>query len=177
MIREDEIKEVGKFQKTHALKGELNALLDIDADFFEEGNPLILDIDGIFVPFFLKSVRTKGSFSYLVTLDGINSEEEARKLVNKAIYAAKEDLLDYYDEEDLEFADEIAGYKAVDKERGEIGTIEGIDDSTENVLLIIESPEGDEIYIPFNEAFIDNINDDLKTVFLDLPQGMPGIDD
>lgn len=51
MIKEDEIIEIGKFQKTHALQGELNALLDVDLDFAEEDHPLIVEIDGIYVPF------------------------------------------------------------------------------------------------------------------------------
>lgn len=65
MIEEKDIKAIGKFQKTHALKGELNAILDIDSEYVSEGNAVVVDIDGIFVPFFASSVRPKGSTSYL----------------------------------------------------------------------------------------------------------------
>ena len=34
MIEKDELLPVGKFRRTHALKGELNATIDIDPDFF-----------------------------------------------------------------------------------------------------------------------------------------------
>ena len=50
MITEGEITSVGKLLKTHALKGEMNMMLDIDPGYLEEGNPAILDIDGIYVP-------------------------------------------------------------------------------------------------------------------------------
>ena len=65
MITEEEITSVGKLLKTHALKGEMNMMLDIDPGYFEEGNPAVLDIDGIYVPFYSDSIRTKGSFSFL----------------------------------------------------------------------------------------------------------------
>lgn len=54
MIEEKDIKAIGKFQKTHALKGELNAILDIDSEYVSEGNAVVVDIDGIFVPFLLR---------------------------------------------------------------------------------------------------------------------------
>ena len=52
MITEEEITSVGKLLKTHALKGEMNMMLDIDPGYLEDGNPAILDIDGIYVPFY-----------------------------------------------------------------------------------------------------------------------------
>lgn len=176
MINEKDIKEVGKIQKTHALKGELNALLDIDAEFFEDGNPLILDIDGIYVPFFLKSVRPKGTMSYLITIEGVDSESEARQLVNKTIYASREDLLDYYEEEDLEFADELEGYEVVDNEHGRLGVVKEIDDTTENVLMVVDR-QGDEadLYIPYSDAFVENINDEERRVYVSIPDGLLGL--
>ena len=36
MIKEEDTIKIGKFQKTHALKGELNALLDIDPEYFTD---------------------------------------------------------------------------------------------------------------------------------------------
>lgn len=70
MITTDEITSIGKFHKTHALKGELNAMLDIDAEFLDTEHPLIMDIDGIFVPFYCETVRPKSHFSSLVKLQG-----------------------------------------------------------------------------------------------------------
>ena len=60
MIERDDIKEIGVFQRTHGLKGELNAILEIDPDFFDEGeHPLIVEIEGVFVPFYADSIRDK----------------------------------------------------------------------------------------------------------------------
>ena len=67
MITNNELLEIGKFQKTHGLQGELNVVLDqvVEGDFLEGENPVIIDIDGINVPFYPESVRTKGADSYL----------------------------------------------------------------------------------------------------------------
>ena len=51
MIRLEEIAPIGIFGKTHGIKGEINLELNIDFDL--ENTPyIIVDIDGIFVPFF-----------------------------------------------------------------------------------------------------------------------------
>lgn len=175
MIKEEEISAVGKLQKTHALKGELNVMLDIDPEYLEEGNPAIIDIDGIYVPFYAESIRTKGSFSYLLKFEGIDSEFEAKKLVNKTIYARKDKLKEYIEEnydEDYTLYDDLIGCTIVDTEKGEIGNVVEIDSNTENELFIVERPDGDTVYIPLTEDFIEEIDEDSKTIRMNLPDGL-----
>lgn len=175
MIKEEEISSVGKLLKTHALKGELNVVLDIDPGYLEEGNPAILDIDGIYVPFYAESVRSKGSFSYLVKFEGIDSEIEAKKLVNKTIYAVrdclKEFMLDNYDEE-YALYDDLIGCTVKDSERGVIGKVVEIDTNTENELFIVESEDGNIVYIPLTEDFIEKMDEPTKTIIMNLPDGL-----
>lgn len=175
MIKEEEITSVGKLLKTHALKGELNMMLDIDPKYLEEGNPAILDIDGIYVPFYADSVRTKGTFSYLVKFEGIDSEFEAKRLVNKTVYALrghlKDFMLDNYDEE-YALYDDLLGYTIIDTDAGVIGKVEEIDTNTENELFIVETPEGNTVYIPLTEDFIEKIDEDNKTITMQLPEGL-----
>ena len=175
MIKEDEITSVGKLLKTHALKGEMNLMLDIDPGYLEDGNPAVLDIDGIFVPFYAESVRTKGSFSYLVKFEGIDSEIEAKKLVNKTVYALRERLKEFMLENfDEEYAlyDDLIGWTIVDDEAGVIGKVAEIDTNTENELFIVETPEGNTIYIPLTEDFIEKMDEDSKTIYMNLPEGL-----
>ncbi|MDE6018908.1 MAG: ribosome maturation factor RimM [Muribaculaceae bacterium] len=175
MIKEEEITSVGKLLKTHALKGELNMLLDIDPGYLEEGNPAILDIDGIYVPFYADSIRTKGSFSYLVKFDGIDSEIEAKKLVNKTVYALRDKLKEYmlenYDEE-YALYDDLVGYTIRDLDFGVIGKVVEIDTNTENELFIVETPDGNTVYIPLTEDFIEKMDEDNKTIIMRLPEGL-----
>lgn len=175
MIESSEISAVGKFLKTHALKGELNALLEIDSDFFVEGNAAIVETDGIFVPYFASSVRPKGATTFLIKLDGVDSEEMAKAFVNKIIYGLKSELAPFYDmdESELKDNDDLVGYAVIDKETGqEIGKVESIDDSTANLLFILSTPEGETIYVPAVEEFICEVDDEAGKIIMQLPEGL-----
>ncbi len=175
MIEHSNISAIGKFQKTHALKGELNAILDIDPIFLEEGNAAIVEIDGILVPFYTASVRPKGSTSFLIRLDGIDTEGEAKNFVNKIIYALKSELASFLDVDESEITDDedLIGYQIFDIESNEpIGRITGIDSSTSNLLFIVESADGEEIFVPAADEFIISIDDDKKLIEMNLPSGL-----
>lgn len=172
MIRKDEIVEIGKFQKTHALKGELNALLDVEADFVEDGHALIVDMDGIFVPFYPESIRTKGVESFLVKLRDVDSADAAREFVNKEIYALRSDLVDYFDDPDMELSADFIGFKIVDSKLGEIGEVVEVDDSTANVLFHVRTSQGDIVFVPVAEEFINAIHDDDQIIETTLPDGL-----
>ncbi len=175
MIEQKDITAIGKFQKTHALKGELNAILDIDETFLSDGNAVIVELDGIFVPFYASGIRPKGNTSYLVKLDGIDSEEEARRFVNKIIYALKSELAPFLEveEEDIADEDELIGYEIIDHDTNNvIGEIEAIDSSTSNLLFIVASPSEETIYVPAAEEFVVDIDDKDKKIYMRLPEGL-----
>ena len=172
MIKKEDIVAIGKFQKTHALKGELNALLDIDGDYAADGHPLIVDIDGIYVPFYAETVRPKGAESFLVKLRDIDSQEKAQELVNKEIFGLRSDLVEYFDDPDMEIVADFVGYKVVDSRLGEIGCIEDVDDSTANVLFVVATDDGETVYIPVAEEFINAVDDERKVVETTLPEGL-----
>lgn len=175
MIEEKDLTEVGKIQRTHALKGELNLILDIDPDFFEEGrNSMIIEMDGCPVPFYAESIRTKGQTSYLVKFERIDSEEQARQFVNKTVFALKSELKEYMAEsgEDLIDSDDWSGFEVHDSELGTLGTLERIDDSTANILMMVETPDGEELYIPLAEEFLTGIDPDKRIINVNLPEGL-----
>ena len=170
MITREEIVGVGKFQKTHGLKGELNLISDIDPDYYKEGRPLIVPTEGIYVPYFVETIRPKGSTTYLVKLVGIDSEDDASEFINKEIYILKKDAESWLNEE-LISTEDIIGFKII-KDEIEIGEIIGIEDSTSNILFIVRRPDNSEVFIPANEDFILNINEEDKTILMNLPNGL-----
>ena len=172
MITATEITEIGKFQKTHALKGELNMMSEIYPEYFTDGNPLIIDYDGIFVPYFIESVRPKGSTSYLVKLSGVDSEEEASQFVNKEIYILKKDAEEWLGEDYVD-SETLIGFSIIDAEdMHELGVIEDIDDSTSNVLFITRLIGGGEAYIPANDDLIRELDEDEKKIVMEIPEGL-----
>lgn len=174
MIDKTELIKIGNFQKTHALKGELNAILQIDEAYFEEGNPFIIDMEGLPVPFYAQTIRKKGSTSFLVKLDGIDNMDLAKDFVNKDIYATKERLKEYLDDEENEIyaIDGFENFRIFDTEGNEIGTIERVDNTTENILFIVITKEGSTVYIPAVEDFIETIDEEKKEIIMNLPDGL-----
>lgn len=171
MIRKEDIVTVGKFQKTHALKGELNMLSEIGEDYYKEGNPLIVKMDGIFVPFFAESVRRKGSLGYLIKLSGIDSEKDAAPFVNQEFGILKKDA-DEWLEEDL-IDQELLDYTVIEEVTGKpVGKIKEIEDSTENIVFIVEEEDGSEIFLPANEDLISEIDDNQKIIIMKIPDGL-----
>lgn len=172
MIKREDATSIGIFRKTHALKGELNAVTDIDLPFCEDPIPVIVDMDGIMVPFYVESWRPKGQFSSLIKLEGIDSEEEASEFVNKEIYVLKTDLAEYSDtDENGEYADDLVGYTVTDEKDNRIGTISELDLTTENALFIVK--DGDrKIYIPIVDEFIEEIDNGNKIIRMHLPEGL-----
>lgn len=177
MIDLKELKEIGKFQKTHALKGELNLISDLDIDFYEMGFPVIVEMDRLFVPFYVESVRPKGETTLLIKIEDIVSEEEAKRFVNKIVYALRSDLDKYAREVGIDYIDDenLLGYKVIDACTGqEVGEVEDVDDSTENILLIVSTGE-DSIFLPANDELIEEINDEEKIIVMIIPEGIADI--
>lgn len=163
---------MGHFNKPHGVQGEVSCSLDCDVDILERFSCIVVDIDGIFVPFFINRVRTKTVTTALLTIDGINTGEQASAtLVNKTLYVLKRDydrLAEEagYDDDEMLPADFFIGSQAVinDSERGKIVDI---DDTTANVLFVIALKDGREVLIPAVDEMIDRADDD--TIFFNVP--------
>ena len=54
MIRREDVYKIGKLGKVHGIKGEISFLFDDDVFDRADADYLILDIDGILVPFFIE---------------------------------------------------------------------------------------------------------------------------
>ncbi len=170
MIKLSEIAEVGHFNKPHGIKGEISASFDIDIDI-NEIKCLIIDVDGIFVPFFPVSIRPKTSDTCLLTIDGIDTEEKAQSFTNRSFYVLRSDLPynDDIDEPDGLYASDLIGFKVIDANYGDIGIISDINDSTQNILFIIHSSDNREILIPVVDEFIESIDTENKVLNTDIP--------
>lgn len=174
MIKLSEIAEAGHFNKAHGIKGEMSATLDLDLDL-DEVKCLIIPVEGIFVPFFIKSWRPRTADSCLLTLEGIDSEVRAQEFNNCPFYILRTDIPEDDDEdydEDGFYASDLIGYSIHDRHLGDIGMISGINDATENVLFLITSPNGEEIFVPVADEYIESIDHDTETIDTNLPAGL-----
>lgn len=173
MILESEIIEAGKFNKPHGVKGEISATIELDVDL-DCVRCVIIPVDGIYVPFFIENVRPKNGDTFLVTLDGIDNEEKAQYFANRTFYIPATDLpeADEYNDEDGFYAADLIGYTLEDLTAGKIGSVTDINDSTQNVLFVITTDSGSEVFVPVVDEFIIDIDPDKKLIHTSLPEGI-----
>ncbi len=164
---------IGTVIKPHGIKGELNVLLtdmaEPDEDF-APGACVIIEIEGLDVPFFVGSSRSRGGDSMLLTLDEISDEREAAELSGKTLYIyADPDELG--NEEDELTAGALIGYEIHDSETGEtLGRIADLTELTpECWYFVIEDTEK---LIPAVDEMIREIDPDNRIVSMSLPEGL-----
>lgn len=172
MITEEQITEIGRFNHPHGIKGELNAVISDRADL-DGLSCIILEIDGIFVPFFLSGIRRRGTNSYLISIDGIDNEQKASSIANEPIYALSDEIPSSGNPDDDGFyAYDLMGFTISDEDGTLNGTIEDIDDSTENILFIVNAENGKTHLIPVADEIITAIDCDSRHVTVNLPAGL-----
>ncbi len=163
---------VGHVRKTHGVKGELSVTLEPDFDMpLEQGDPVIFEIDGLDVPFFISSVRARGAESILLMLDEVRSESEAAMLAGKEIfiYADSNIMETDADDDDELTADRLVGYTIMDGET-EVGRIDDVREVGPDCWYFVI--EGSGKLIPIADEMIGAIDSDSKIVEMELPEGL-----
>jgi 16S rRNA processing protein RimM len=165
MIRREDVYRIGKIGKPHGVKGEVSFQFDDDIFDRADADFLILELDGILVPFFIEEYRFRSDSLALMKLEGIDTQERARELTNCEVFFPREQQ---DDEENLSWA-AIIGFTVIDEQTNTpVGTIASVDDSTENILFELE----DGTLIPASENLITNIDTKKRTITIDLPEGL-----
>lgn len=175
MITRDLITPIGRTIKPHGINGEIATAIDSEIDP-EALKCLIIEIDGIFVPFFINATRPRGAESVLLSIDGISNEREAKAICPKTVYALKCDVGDISgngqpDSDDGFYAEDLIGFQ-VTADGNDIGEITDIDNTTDNFLFIITPANGKKRYIPVADEFINEVNPDSRTIDMSLPEGL-----
>ena len=116
MISLDEIFPIGQINKPHGVNGELSFTFSSDVFDTEEIPYLIMEIEGIYVPFFIEEYRFRTNSTGLIRFQDINTEEAARELNGLTIYVLKK-YLDKVENEEIELA-YFAGFTLIDVRAG-----------------------------------------------------------
>ena len=176
MIKASELTAIGAIIKPHGVKGEMVINLRDDRIDIERTECIVMDIDGIYVPFFIENVRQKGRESYIIAIEGITSDTAAAEFNGKTVYALREHIAEMTDESDDGFyASDLIGFKAVKPDGTAIGVIDGIEDSTINVLAIIHGDNDRTVYLPLADEFITDIDPDRQIITFDAPDGIESL--
>ena len=170
MIRREEVYKIGKLGKPHGVKGEISFMFDDDVFDRVDADYLVLDVDGILVPFFIEEYRFRSDESALMKFEDIDTQDKARDLTGDEVYFPRS-LSDGGDE-NVSWA-EIFGFEVVDKNTNKtIGIIKSVDDSTINTLFEIETNDGKEVLIPANEDLIHEADMENRRIKMFIPEGL-----
>ncbi|MDR1004609.1 MAG: ribosome maturation factor RimM [Prevotellaceae bacterium] len=174
MIRQEEVYKIGVLNKPHGIHGEL--LFTFTDDVFDrvDADYLICRLDGIFVPFFFESYRFRSDTTALVKFEGIDSIEEAQPFTNIEVYFPTA-LSDEAPDGELSW-NYFVGFRVEDAMHDFLGTIVEVDTTTINTLFVLERRDGSELLIPAQEAFIAAVDKKLRSMTVDLPEGLLTID-
>ena len=166
MIKKEDVYKIGRLGKAHGVKGEVSFQFTDDIFDSVDADYLVLDIDGILVPFFMEEYRFRNDSVCLVKFCDIDTQQRASELTGCDVYFPRS-LAEEADEE-LSLAS-LVGFIIVDVSDGKaIGTITAIDDSTVNVLFELNNG----LLIPANDELIEKIDTEQQLIKMIIPTGL-----
>ena len=165
-----DVYRIGRIGKPHGVKGEMNFMFTDDVFDRTDSDYLIIEVEGLLVPFFIEEYRFRSDETALLKLCDIDTQEQARQFTNCEVFFERSKADTPADE--LTWA-QIVGFQIVDENNGEIvGKIVAVDDSTENILFEIETTKGHQTLIPAHDSLIRNIDTPSQTITMTIPDGL-----
>lgn len=165
MIRQEEVYRIGRLGKTHGVKGEVTLLFDDDIFDRVDCDYLILEVDGILVPFFIEEYRFKGDTTAIMKFEDVDTQQRAQELTGCNVFFPRS----LAEEDNTPSLSMLIGFNLVEASSAAvIGRIAAIDDSTANLLFELE----DGTLIPANDDLIENIDMAKKQIKMNLPEGI-----
>lgn len=170
-MTKDDCYQLGHITKTHGIKGELVLFLDVDEPHDYAGlDSLLLDIKGELVPYFIESIAIVKGSRAIMAFEGIDTIEQAERLINTAAYLPL-DQLETITDPDRFYFHEIVGYTVVDAQEGKLGTVQGVYAMNAQDLIMM-TYKGHEVLIPINSDIVQTVDRAAQTLNVNLPDGL-----
>ncbi len=161
-IDKKDFMEIGTVSKTHGTKGEIKISTNCKIKFNKWA---FLEIREKPVPFYIQLVSQTLPDEFILKLEGVDSLEQAQALLGLTALLPITKKKKHLNQSD------ILHYNLVDAKLGKLGKIERIDDLPNQKLLVVLY-KNIEVLIPFVEDFIQSIDDETQTIYLNLPDGL-----
>ena len=166
MIKQEDVYHIGRLGKTHGVKGEVSFQFEDDIFDRVDADYLVLDIDGILVPFFLEEYRFRSDTICLVKFCDVDTQQHASELTGCDVYFPRE-LADVEDE--LPMLAFLVGFDIINAaDNSRIGSVVDIDDQTANILFVLDNG----MLIPASDELISNIDTKHDTITMNIPDGL-----
>jgi 16S rRNA processing protein RimM len=159
----------GRITKLNGYEGAVTVKLE---KIFSENIPLLesvfLEIEGRPVPFFISGSEYSGADILRISFEGYESVEKVSEFIGCRIFLTSGKPGKTHQDD----VTNLVGYLVLVQNDNFLGTITGIIKNPGQWLLRIDSPSEKEILIPLHNDFIVSIDDDKKTIIMDIPDGL-----
>jgi len=164
----DECYRLGNITKPFGYKGQMVFYLDVDSpqDYADLDSAFVETKTGL-VPYFFKVDNINGNKA-IVTFEDL-TPDEAHALAGHDLYLPL-DLLPKLSGNQFYFH-EVTGFRVIDSQHGDIGTLQSIIEYPAQPLFQINK-DGIEILIPVIDPVIKQVDRENKTLYLEAPNGL-----
>lgn len=167
-MTKEECYQLGKITKPFGYKGQLVLFLDVDTpEDYAMLDSAFVEVKGNLIPYFFRLDSLNGNKA-VATFEDL-TPAEAQALVGCDLFLPLS-LLPKLTGNKFYFH-EVTGFRVVDDEKGDIGTIKSIIDYPAQPLFQIMKDET-EILIPVIDPVIKKVDRDSKTIFITAPTGL-----
>lgn len=168
-----EFTEIGKLLKPHGVKGELKCFIEDEyvEDVLKSGLVYVAQGQSS-LPYFIESIRSQNPF--LIKLETIDNKEEAVLVAHQKLTVPTKVLSRLIVEEsDLEYHF-LEGWSMIDKELGDIGKVDRIEEYPQQEMAFVQQGE-EEHLVPLHKDLILDIDKKSKRIMVALPAGLIGM--
>ena len=163
---------IASLGKPFGIKGEVNAYLmtDFPELRFKKGEEyfLVNSKDQVLKTVKLASFRPNGA-TMLLRFEGISTPEEIGEFRNCLLEMDKEKAP--VPEGAIRYAD-IIGYKVVDEDNKELGTLDEVVTYSPTPNLKVKKVDRKHFYVPFNDFFVKKVDHPSKTIVIHVIEGL-----
>ena len=169
-MSQNQFTKIGIIQRTHGINGELQVFWDSNFDSNEKIlESVFIKIDGIPIPFFISSIRSKGTDYAIIKFEDVDDIKSASKFENLLLLISTDTLAD--DTEDL-YLEDLVEYTILSTQNQIVGKIVGYQDFNSNSIFTVLHPSGVELLIPANMELIVEVKEGTQTLIMQIPEGL-----
>lgn len=160
---------IGYITKTRGLKGEVQVFFEFDEYEELDFDVVYIDVNAKLVPHFVDSAKLQANKTGYFYFEDIDHIDKAQLLLKKKIYLPLSQKPER--NEDEFYYEDLKGFTAIDQNLGQLGQITAVNEYPQQFVATVHYKNSD-ILFPLNEDFIVEIDDEEKTLTLNLPHGL-----
>jgi 16S rRNA processing protein RimM len=168
-MEKDACYQLGYIAKPHGVSGEVSAVFDVDfPENYKKLESVFVDVNNRLIPFFIEQI-TIAKNKAIIKFEDVDSAVQALELQSSTLYLPVDSLPPLT--EDQFYFHEVIGFRVIDSNLGELGTIETFYNLPHQDLLAMSYKEK-EVLIPVNDQIVKSVKRENKQLIVELPEGL-----